>query len=278
MKNQFSDSINLDAYFERIGYSGDRTPTLQTLQAICKHHTETIAFENLNPLLKQPVLLDIQSIQQKLIHKGRGGYCFEQNSLLRAVLIALGFQITNLAARVLWNLPEGTITPLSHMVLRVDLNNELYIVDVGFGGATPTTPLLLKPDLEQPTPHEPFRLLKTDDAYTLQILIGQAWKSVYCFDLHVRQLPDYEVSNWYVSTHPASHFVTSLMVTRPDPDKRNVLLNNQLTAHYLDGRTERHRLDTVEALRAALTDVFHLQLPAIAGMDETFQRLIEPDA
>ncbi|MBW4694290.1 MAG: arylamine N-acetyltransferase [Lyngbya sp. HA4199-MV5] len=271
------DSIDLNAYFERIGYNGDRAPTLQTLQALCQRHTETIAFENLNPLLKQPVLLDTQSLQQKLIHSGRGGYCFEQNSLLRAALIKLGFQVTNLAARVLWNRPEGTITPLSHMLLRVDIDNAPYIVDAGFGGVTLTTAILLKPDLEQQTPHEPFRLLKTDDTYTLQVLINQTWKALYCFDLQVRQLPDYEVSNWYASTHPASQFVTSLIVTRPDPDRRHVLLNHQLTTHYLNGRTERQLLNTVEALRAALTDVFRLQLPAIAELDEALQRLIAPD-
>ncbi|XGV95585.1 MAG: arylamine N-acetyltransferase [Leptolyngbya sp. BL-A-14] len=277
MEPQFPDSIDLDAYFERIGYRGDRDPTLQTLQALCQRHTETIAFENLNPLLKQPVLLDLQSLQQKLIHERRGGYCFEQNSLLRAVLLKLGFQVTNLAARVLWNRPEGTISPLSHMVLRVDIDDKPYVVDAGFGGATLTAPVLLAPDLEQKTPHEPFRLLKTDDAYTLQVLINQVWKAVYCFDLHVRQLPDYEVSNWYVSTHPASQFVTSLIVTRPDPDKRNVLLNNQLTTHYLNGRTERQLLHTVEALRGALKDIFHIRLPAIAEMDEALQQLIKPD-
>ena len=121
MKNQTSDAIDLDTYFQRIGYGGDRTPTLKTLQSIHQRHAEAIAFENLNPFLKQPVLLDIKSLQKKLVHEGRGGYCFEQNLLLRSVLIALGFQVTTLAARVLLNLPPGTITPRSHMLLQVDI-------------------------------------------------------------------------------------------------------------------------------------------------------------
>jgi len=100
MREQKSDAIDLDAYFQRINYSGDRSPTLKTLQAIQRHHVQTIAFENLNPFLQQPVFLDVTSLQQKLIYEGRGGYCFEQNSLLRSVLSALGFQVTNLAARV----------------------------------------------------------------------------------------------------------------------------------------------------------------------------------
>jgi N-hydroxyarylamine O-acetyltransferase len=163
--------IDLDAYFQRIGYSGDCSPRLTTLQAIHQRHSQTIAFENLNSLLKQPVKLDLASLQQKLINERRGGYCFEQNSLLRAVLLGLDFQVTNLAARVLWNLPSGTIAPRSHMVLWVNIDGEPYIADVGFGGLTLTTPLALTPDIEQPTSHEPFRLIATDRSYIMQAYI-----------------------------------------------------------------------------------------------------------
>jgi N-hydroxyarylamine O-acetyltransferase len=294
MQKQTSDVIDLDAYFQRIGYIGDlrfaatapcfanaaalryRTPTLKTLQSIHQHHAEAIAFENLNSFLKQPLLLDITSLQQKLIYEGRGGYCFEQNRLFRSVLLALGFQVTNLAARVLWNLPEGTISPRSHMLLQVDIDGEKYIADVGFGGLTLTSPLSLTADIEQSTPHEPFRLLASDHTYIMQAYIGQEWKSLYCFDLQEQQLPDYEVSNWYVSTHPNSLFVTTLIAARPNTDCRYALRNNQLTTHYLDGRTERRVLSTVTELRTALEDVFGLKLPAITGLDRAFQQLVEP--
>ncbi len=97
--------IDLDAYFQRIGYDGERTPTLATLRAIHARHATMIPFENLSPLLRQPVRLDLSSLQDKLIHQGRGGYCFEHNLLLRAALLALGFQVRGLAARVRWNVP-----------------------------------------------------------------------------------------------------------------------------------------------------------------------------
>jgi len=275
MQKQTSDVIDLDAYFQRIGYSGKRSPTLETLQAIHQHHAEAIAFENLNSFLKQPVLLDVTSLQQKLIYQRRGGYCFEQNRLFRSVLIALGFQVTNLAARVLWNLPEGTITPRTHMLLQVDIDAQKYIADVGFGGLTLTAPLSLTPDIEQSTPHEPFRLLTTDHTYIMQAYLGQEWKSLYRFELQEQQLPDYEVSNWYVSTHPSSLFVTTLIVARPDTDCRYALRNNQLTTHHLGGRTEQSVLITVTELRTALEDVFRLNLPAYANLDEGLQRLVE---
>ncbi|MCU0570608.1 MAG: arylamine N-acetyltransferase [Oculatellaceae cyanobacterium Prado106] len=266
--------IDLDAYFKRISYQGDRTPTLSTLQAIHRHHAQAIAFENLNPLLQLPVNLDIATLQQKLIHEGRGGYCFEQNSLLREVLLALGFQVTNLAARVLWNRPEGSLAPRSHMLLQVSVEGEPHIADVGFGGLTLTTPLALTSGIEQQTSHEPFRLIKTEKFYILQAFINHEWKSLYQFDLQEQQLADYEVSNWYTSTYPNSLFVTMLLAARPDFEVRYALRNNQLTIHHLNGKTERHLLSTATELRTVLENRFGLQLGAIAHLDQKLQQAL----
>ena len=71
-----TETFDLDSYFARIGYDGPRTPTLETLRAIQLLHPQAIAFENLNPLLRIPVRLDIASLQEKLIRSRRGGYCF----------------------------------------------------------------------------------------------------------------------------------------------------------------------------------------------------------
>lgn len=267
--------IDLDAYFQRIGYRGDRAPTLATLQAIHQRHAQAIAFENLNPLLKQPVLLDLDSLQQKLVQGQRGGYCFEQNLLLRSVLLALDFEVTNLAARVMWNLPRGTITPRGHMLLQVTIDEHPYIVDVGFGGLTLTMPLALTPNVAQQTPHERFRLFFDEQAYIMQAFIKQEWKNLYRFDLQEQQLPDYEVSNWYISTHPSSQFVTNLIAAKPDLDCRYALRNNQFVVHYLTGQTDYRSLSTVTELRTVLEDIFGLNLATIAHLDQTLQQVIE---
>ena len=91
---------DLDAYFERIGHSYDRAPTLEMLQRLYALHTETIAFENLSPFLGEGVDLDASSLQEKLVSHGRGGYCYEQNLLFWHVLMELGFRARGLAARV----------------------------------------------------------------------------------------------------------------------------------------------------------------------------------
>ena len=103
--------FDLDAYLTRIEDTGPRRPTLDTLRVIHRRHPEAIPFENLNPFLGWPVRLDAQSLQEKMVHSGRGGYCFEHNLLLSHALRAMGFTVVGLAARVLYNMPEGAVTP-----------------------------------------------------------------------------------------------------------------------------------------------------------------------
>ena len=262
----------IDAYFRRIGYAGGRTPSLDTLRAIHLRHAEAIAFENLDPLLGRTVRLDLVSLQQKLVRDGRGGWCFEQNLLFSHMLKALGFRVTTLSARVLWNQPEDAITARSHMLMRVDLDAGPYIADVGFGAQTLTGPLRLEPDIEQATPHEPFRLLRVGDGFRLQSRIDGIWKSLYRFDQQAQFQPDYEVSNYYLSNFPGSHFLHSLMVGRPDADRRYALRNNQFTVHHLNGATERRSLAGTAELRRTLEGPFRLRLPDTAELDAILER------
>src|SRR5215470_19882811 len=105
------ETIDLDAYLKRIGHTGGRTATLETLRSIHLQHAQTIPFENLNPLLRWPVLLDASSLEAKLVHGGRGGYCYEHNLLLLHALRALGFRATGLGARVILNAAPGAVRP-----------------------------------------------------------------------------------------------------------------------------------------------------------------------
>lgn len=266
-------AIDLPAYFGRIGYRGESAPTLETLRAIHLRHVQAIAFENLNPLLRWPVRLDLTSLERKLVLGGRGGYCYEHNLLLAHVLRTLGFRVTCLAARVLWNQAEDAIPPRSHMLLRVDLDGRSYVVDGGFGGQTLTGPLRLEPDLEQPTPHEPFRLVRTGDDLKMQSKIAGAWKSLYRFDLQEQFLPDYEMFNHYFSTHPSSLFLGTLWAARPETGRRYTLLDNKFAVHPLRGLTQRRVLTTASEVRETLERVFLLKLPQTPELDVALARV-----
>jgi N-hydroxyarylamine O-acetyltransferase len=265
--------IDLDAYFRRIGFIGDAAPDRDSFDALHRLHPQAIAFENLDPLLNMPVRLDPASLENKLVRSARGGYCYEHNLLFMHVLKALGFGVRGLGARVLWGAAEGAITARAHMLLCVDLEGRRYIADVGFGGTTPTAPLCLDSDGEQPTAHEPFRLVRAGDEYVLQAGIGQSWQSLYRFDLQEQFQADYEIANWYQCTNPNSYFTANLMAARPVPGARYALRNNEFSVHRLDGRSERRVLRTAAELRDTLSGTFGVTLADVAGLDALLTRL-----
>lgn len=266
-------SFDLDAYLERIGYSGPRTATLDTLESVHSLHPAAIPFENLNPLVGWPVALDVGSLQAKMVTGGRGGWCFEHNTLFRLALEALGFPVTSLAARVLWNAPpDSPIGPRSHMLLLVDVNGRPYIADVGFGGNVLTSPLRLEPHIAQPTRHEPHRLLPLENGFVLEASVGGEWKPFYRFTLEPQFPADYEVSNWYLCHHPSSFFRYELLGALVKMDGRYALRNNALNIHRRN-ETEKRILPDAAALRRCLEVDFGLELPESPELTASLKRV-----
>jgi N-hydroxyarylamine O-acetyltransferase len=252
-----SSALDLPAYFARIGYRGPALPTLEVLRAIHLRHALAIPFENLDVLLGRPITLDVTALQHKLVHERRGGYCFEQNTLLRAVLLELGFEVTSLIARVRWQVPSDAITPRTHMVLCVTVEREPYMVDVGFGGFVLTGPLRLNSADEQATPHEPHRLTARGRVTLLEAEVGREFRPCYEFTREPQHPIDFEVANWYTSTHPASRFMQNLLVARVLPDARWVLFNRELASYGPNG-VERRIIDDPDALIEVLAERFGL--------------------
>src|SRR5579872_1105532 len=188
-------AIDLRAYAERIEYKGDFAPTLDTLRAVHLAHATHIPFENLDILLGRPIRLDLESITAKLIHGRRGGYCFEQNALLAAVLETAGFRVKRLAARVRMGATE--VRPRSHMLLLVEAEDERsWLADVGFGGEGLLLPVALKPGQSERHFDWQYRVVMNDGLYVLQSLRPEGWFDLYCFTLEEQYPVDYEVSNY----------------------------------------------------------------------------------
>ncbi|MEO8997935.1 MAG: arylamine N-acetyltransferase [Rhodanobacter sp.] len=266
-------SIDLGAYLQRMGWNAGVTPDLATLRALVAVHVATIPFENLDPLLGVPVKLDLAALQQKMLHDGRGGYCFEQNVLFAEVLRTIGFEVSGLIARVLWRQPEDAVTAQTHMLLRIELDGESWLVDVGFGGQVLTGALRLQPDIEQETGHEPFRLVMLDGDWRMQALMHGEWLSLYRFDLRPSKPVDYVVANHYVSTHPASRFVGNLIAARTTADRRLSLLNHEFTVRRLDREPERHTLRDSADMRRVLEQEFLIRLPMYPQLDQRLDNL-----
>jgi N-hydroxyarylamine O-acetyltransferase len=266
--------IDLEHYFERIGYAGPRAAGLAVLEQLHALHPAAIPFENLSPFLGETVKLDLPSLEEKLVRGARGGWCFEQNLLFSYVLLAMGFNVTRLAARVRWNVPAGVITARSHMLMLVRLEGADYIADVGFGGLTLTAPLRLAPGVEQETPLEPHRISALDAGFMLEAKIADEWQAMYTFDLAEQQLADYEVSNWYLCNHPGSQFVTGIIAARTDSNRRYALRNTRFAIHYANGETERRFLTRVDEYRRTLEETFRIRLPDAPDLDARIARMI----
>jgi N-hydroxyarylamine O-acetyltransferase len=260
----------------RIGFAGRARADLATLREVHRLHACTIPFENLSALVGEPIALDAASLERKLVRAGRGGWCFEQNLLLRHALDAIGFDVQPLAARVRWNVAPGVQTPRSHCLLRVATDEGDYIADVGFGGQTFTAPLALRAELEQQTPHETFRLVAVNSrGFTVETRIDGTWQALYEFDLVEAMQADYEVSNWYLAHHPQSQFVNGVIAARAEADRRHALRHTRYAVHHRDGRTERREIRTAAELIALLAGPLAIRLDGVPGLEARLEALFE---
>ena len=253
--------MDLDAYFVRIGYGGSRTPELATLAEIIGHHAATIPFEAIDVLLGKGVDTTPDVIFDKLVTRKRGGYCFEQNGLLREVLVALGFEVAIRLARVLWARPTDAPPPsATHMALVVRIDGRDYLADTGFGNGTPTIPLAFDTAEPQSTPLETFHLRPSPDGHVLEMQVRDHWSPVYEI---LSDVPDAQAladANLFTSTHPESRFRRDLMLARATTEARFLLLGNRLMTRPGKGHAEVHTFTSPAELGQALETVFGLEV------------------
>jgi N-hydroxyarylamine O-acetyltransferase len=124
--------MDLAAYFERIGFTGQARPDAATLIALHRAHLLAIPYENLDVQLGRPVVVDPEAAFEKIVIRRRGGWCYEMNGLFGLALETIGFKVTRLAGGVVRSL-MGEVMVGNHLVLRVDLDGQPWIADVGFG-------------------------------------------------------------------------------------------------------------------------------------------------
>ena len=210
--------LDLDAYLERIGLAD-----ASSIVHLHRAHLTSIPFENLDPHQGLPVSLEVQDLQRKLVTERRGGYCFEQNLLLKAVLEMLGAEVDMFLARMRLGAKQGVIRPRSHLVLGVSDNGQTWHADVGFSRGI-IEPIPFGPGPAQDQSGWSFRIVEDDSEFVLQKLEGGAWVDVYGFLPRAAPLIDVETSNWWTSTHPRSPFVTGLIVGTRGDDGTGTLL------------------------------------------------------
>jgi N-hydroxyarylamine O-acetyltransferase len=213
--------LDLDAYLARIGMRA--RPGLTELH---RAHATAIPFENLDPRRGIPVSLEPEDLERKLVHQRRGGYCFEQNLLLKAALEALGAEVEMLLARVRVGRPPGSPRPRTHLVLRVRADGADWHADVGFGHGTLLEPIPFGPGEAHEQSGWRFRVIEDGPELVLQSAQDGQWSDLYGFVPEPVPFIDVETSNWFTSTYPRSPFVTGLIVSAQQSDGTRVSLSD----------------------------------------------------
>jgi N-hydroxyarylamine O-acetyltransferase len=250
--------MDLNAYRARVGYDGPLEPTAEVLHALHFAHATHIPFENVDVLLRQPIRLDTDSLWAKLVTGGRGGYCFEQNSVFVAVLEAAGFRVRRLAARVRFGATE--VRPRLHMALLVEAEGELWLADVGFGGDGLLYPLPFRPGETREQFAWKYRLASEGPNYVVQSWRPEGWIDLYSFGLEEHYPIDYEVANYFTSTYPGGYFLRFLLAQLPGPERRIAVVNRKFVERIPEGITETP-IEGDEALLEVLADRFGLVFP-----------------
>ncbi len=268
-----SNDFRLDNYLMRIGIAGTIAPDYATLATIHAAHVNAIPFENFEPLLGRPVRLDLSSLQDKLVDSRRGGYCHEQNLLLKAALEAIGFKVTGLGGRVRWRSPpDSPLESRAHTMLKVDLPAGPYLVDVGFGACVLDSPLLLKTDVEQRTAMGTYQLSEANSLFSLSAKRPAGWRTMYAFNLEPQIQSDHELANWFTSTSPLVPFTGMLIMERVSNDKRYKLINRNFTIEARDGQIAVERsIGSADELHQVLDETFNVMPPAT--IEEIFTRV-----
>lgn len=262
-------SVNIDAYFERIGFSGSIAPTLETLNQLHALHPAAIPFENLDAMMGVPVRLELKNLEQKLLYDRRGGYGPEINLLFKALLEDLDYKVKGVAARVYWNRPDDTEPQPTHLALIVETSGSTYLVDVGFGGMTLTAPIRLRTEMVQETPHGTFRLMDGDPEWALEVLIGEEWKLLYRFALQEKTFEDVVAMSDMLAADPM--FRQTLRAARIEKDRRLALRNARLTTRPNDGPVDTRMIASVEDARNVLSTTFGIALPNNERLDPALE-------
>ncbi|WP_432191016.1 arylamine N-acetyltransferase family protein [Streptomyces sp. bgisy027] len=275
------DSVEVDAYLRRLGVEHPAWPTVDVLRELQLRHLQTVPFENLSVHLGEEIVLEEKRLLDKVVGARRGGFCYELNGSFAALLGALGFDVTLLAARV-YGKEERLGIPYDHMALKVGtVDGGAWLADVGFG-AHSHYPLAFEARGEQVDPAGVFRIVEAgpdaagvrgghDSAAAADLDVVMDGRPQYRLDRRPRALGDFAAGAWWHSTSPLSHFTQSLVCSRVTQEGGRITLSGRtFKTTAADGTREERELGTDEEVLRAYRERFGIELdrvPAVSKPD-----------
>ena len=204
-------------------------PTAGGLSALIRAHRLAIPFENYNVCeLHLPVSLATEDIFEKVVRKGRGGYCFELNALFYSLLIALGFDAHPLICRVM---RAGNAHPAPlHRATMINIGGKRYYADVGLGGPAPEGAVPIEDGVSVSAHGSAFRMDRLDrHQWLLSHREGGEWTPSIKFSENPAEPCDFVAPNYFCSENPQSGFALHRMVNISLPDGYAVIADDTFT-------------------------------------------------
>ena len=203
--------------------------TIDYLNELIAHYMLKVPFENINVQNKQEINLTLDGLYDKIISNHRGGYCYEMNTFFRHYLQKKGFVAFNTAATIVTS--KGRSREGSHMTTIVEIDNNSYIADVGFGDLPmKAIPIGNKYIFETVTDgNGTFRAIQINNQIVVQKLVDGEYKTKYEASIYAQELPDFKENIEYNQYNPGSIFVKQLLITMPNPNGRKTMTHRQMT-------------------------------------------------
>ncbi|MDD2740351.1 MAG: arylamine N-acetyltransferase [Methylomonas lenta] len=247
-------TFRIDDYLARIGLSHPEA-TAAGLAQLQQAQLNTIAFENINPLLGILPDLETPALVEKVLKQDRGGYCFELNGLLALALEELGFGYEPIMARVRMGRSEGG--PRHHLAFIAEADGESWLVDAGFGGPAARFPLLLNSQRAQQQAHDTYRIRYEADSgeNVLEQYQPDGWFALYSFDRAAVRRCDMDAANMLCATWEQSLLARNLLLCRYTEFGRIQLFNTNFS-EFRAGTQNSRTIETVEQLNALVRNDF----------------------
>lgn len=225
----------LPAYLERIGLPPGSRPGLTALHAAHLYH---IPFENLDIHWRRPISIAFEDVYQKLVHRRRGGFCYEHNNLFAWALRELGYRAHLIQAQVYSTEQQAYGPPFDHMAVWVELPEGPLLADVGFGNS-PLFPIPIRDGASADHESGHYRIDQLDgNSYRLSHREAAQWVPDYIFDAQPRRIEAFAAMAHYHQTAPASPFPNKRLITLARPGGNRVTISGDTLKFTIGGREE----------------------------------------
>ena len=217
----FAKVPDVDAYLERIGYEGSRDISAETLNALVRAHLRAVPFENMDVIGGGEADLSISALYDKVVIRGRGGFCFELNALFMALLETLGFDCYPVGGRVAWG--KTWRGALGHRATVITIDGVRYFCDVGFGGPMPDGAALLDFDGIQSFSSGDFRIRHENGEAIIGRVVEDGFEDLLVFAPVPFDRRDFVPLCYYYANSPKSVFTMAPMINlRTDTGSKSI--------------------------------------------------------